>query len=136
MELRILHLHPSVLNVAGDGGNVRALEQRARWRDIPVDIRRTDPGESIDPAWADITLIGGGQDIEMRVAAAGLREQAHALRDSVAGGAPIFANSSSRDIGQKRLLVRPRAFAQSLSNSTYVYSIGELSWNGTRRKSP
>ncbi len=91
MDLRILHLHPSVLNVAGDGGNVRALEQRARWRGLDVEIRRVDPGEPIDPAWADITLIGGGQDVEMRVAADGLREQAPALRETIEGGGVVFA---------------------------------------------
>ena len=90
-DLRILHLHPSVLNVAGDGGNVRALEQRARWRGFDVTIRRCDPGEELDPGWADITVIGGGQDTEMRVAAEGLRAQGPALRDSVEGGAVLFA---------------------------------------------
>jgi CobQ-like glutamine amidotransferase family enzyme len=91
MDLRILHLHPSVLNVAGDGGNVRAIEQRAKWRGIDVAIRRGDPGDTLDPTWPDITIIGGGQDTEMRVAADGLRDQADALRDSVEAGGVIFA---------------------------------------------
>jgi CobQ-like glutamine amidotransferase family enzyme len=91
MDVRILHLHPSVLNVAGDGGNVKAVEQRARWRGIDVTIRRSDPGDEIDPTWPDITIIGGGQDTEMRVAADGLRDQAGALRDSVEAGGVIFA---------------------------------------------
>ena len=91
MDLRIVHLDPSVLNVAGDGGNVRALEQRSRWRGLDVAIRRVDPGDPFDAAWPDITVIGGGQDIEMRVAAEGLRPQAGSIRDSVAGGAVVFA---------------------------------------------
>lgn len=91
MDLHILHLHPSVLNVAGDGGNVRAIERRARWRGIEVALRRADPGEPIDPRWADLTIIGGGQDTEMRVAADGLRAQAADLRDSIAAGGVIFA---------------------------------------------
>ncbi|HYL41697.1 MAG TPA: hypothetical protein VET90_10340, partial [Candidatus Binatus sp.] len=91
MDLRILHLHPSVLNVAGDGGNVRALEQRSRWRGLEVSIRRVDPGDRFDAAWPDITIIGGGQDVEMRVAAEGLREQAAAIGASIDGGAVVFA---------------------------------------------
>jgi len=91
MDVRILHLHPSVLNVAGDGGNVRAIEQRARWRGFDAEIRRCDPGDTIEADWADITIIGGGQDTEMRVAADGLREQAGALRDSAAAGGVLFA---------------------------------------------
>ena len=34
--IRILHLWPRLLNVAGDGGNVTAIEARARWRGIPT----------------------------------------------------------------------------------------------------
>jgi CobQ-like glutamine amidotransferase family enzyme len=91
MDLRIMHLCPSVLNVAGDGGNVRAVEQRARWRDITVEVRTADPGEHIDGRWPDLTIIGGGQDTEMRVAAEGLRSQAPALRASIEAGGVIFA---------------------------------------------
>ena len=90
-DLRVLHLHPSVLNVAGDGGNVMAMERRAAWRGLEVEVRRADPGDAIDPTWADITIIGGGQDTEMRVAADGLRAQASALRAAVDGGAVVFA---------------------------------------------
>ncbi|HEX8026324.1 MAG TPA: hypothetical protein VF484_08970, partial [Candidatus Limnocylindrales bacterium] len=65
MDLHLLHLHPSVLNVAGDGGNVLALSRRATWRGFEVEVRRADPGGDIDPAWADLIVIGGGQDTEM-----------------------------------------------------------------------
>jgi len=87
----VLHLHPSVLNVAGDGGNVLAIVRRAGWRGIGVEVRRADPGDAIDPAWADLTVIGGGQDTEMRVAADGLRAQAPALAAGVEAGAVLFA---------------------------------------------
>lgn len=109
MDLHILHLHPSVLNVAGDGGNVRAVEQRARWRGIDAEVRRVDPGEAIDGAWPDITIIGGGQDTEMRVAADGLRGQAGALRASVESGGVIFAVCAGLQ----------------LLGRTYVPSVGE-----------
>jgi hypothetical protein len=91
MDVRILHLHPSVLNVAGDGGNVLAIQRRATWRGLSVETRRADPGDSIDPAWADITIVGGGQDTEMRVAADGLRAQGDALRTAADLGSVIFA---------------------------------------------
>ena len=91
MDLHVLHLHPSVLNVAGDGGNVLAIQRRAGWRGISVEVRRADPGDQVDPSWPDLTVIGGGQDTEMRVAADGLRPQADALRASVQGGAVLFA---------------------------------------------
>ena len=91
MDLRLLHLDPSVLNVAGDTGNVVAIAQRALWRGFDVELRRAEPGDPIDPDWADLTIIGGGQDADMRVAAAGLRGQARALADAAEAGAVIFA---------------------------------------------
>ena len=89
VRLRILLLCPSVLNVAGDGGNVRAIEQRARWRGLAVEVRRADPGASIDGRWADLTIIGGGQDTEMRVASVDKRAGADAPRIG-RGGAVLF----------------------------------------------
>ena len=106
MDLRILHLCPSVLNVAGDGGNVRALEQRARWRGIEVEVRTADPGESIVGRWPDLTIIGGGQDTEMRVAAAGLQMQASALRATIDHGGVIFAVCAGLQLLGRRYVPR------------------------------
>ena len=39
----IAHMLPDLLNLYGDGGNVRILEQRLRWRGIPVEVRRIQP---------------------------------------------------------------------------------------------
>ena len=34
MELKLCHMYPDVLNLYGDGGNIRCLTQRLRWRGI------------------------------------------------------------------------------------------------------
>ncbi|HEX4745140.1 MAG TPA: glutamine amidotransferase, partial [Candidatus Limnocylindria bacterium] len=39
MDLRIAHLYPDLMSIYGDRGNVVALTQRARWRDIGVEVR-------------------------------------------------------------------------------------------------
>ena len=44
----IAHMLPDLLNLYGDGGNVRILEQRLRWRGIPVEVRRIQHGEAVD----------------------------------------------------------------------------------------
>ena len=41
-SLTIAHLFPDLLNLYGDGGNVRILEQRLRWRGIPVEVKRVN----------------------------------------------------------------------------------------------
>ena len=37
--LRLAHLYPSLLNVAGDGGNVMAVVQRCAWRGAKGTLR-------------------------------------------------------------------------------------------------
>jgi lipid II isoglutaminyl synthase (glutamine-hydrolysing) len=63
MRLVIGHLYPEWMNLYGDRGNVIALAQRARWRDIEVEIRQTRMGELLDPE-CDLFFLGGGQDRE------------------------------------------------------------------------
>ena len=38
MELKICHLYPDVLNLYGDGGNIRCLRQRLQWRGIGAEV--------------------------------------------------------------------------------------------------
>ncbi len=67
----IAHLLPDLLNLYGDGGNVRILEQRLRWRGIPVEVRRVGHGESIDLSQVDLVFLGGGPDREQKLAMKG-----------------------------------------------------------------
>jgi CobQ-like glutamine amidotransferase family enzyme len=50
------------MNIYGDRGNVIALEQRARWRGIDVEVRAADVGDAIEPDEVDLIFAGGGQD--------------------------------------------------------------------------
>ena len=75
----IAHLMPDLLNLYGDGGNVRILEQRLRWRGIPVEVRRVGHGESVDLSQVDLVFLGGGPDREQKLAS----EQLLAMRDDL-----------------------------------------------------
>ncbi len=66
--LVIAHLFPDLLNLYGDGGNVKVLEQRACKRGIPVEVKRVNHGETIDLADVDLVFLGGGPDREQRLA--------------------------------------------------------------------
>lgn len=86
----IAHLFPDLLNLYGDGGNVRILEQRLRWRGIPVEVHRVEYGERIDLDEVDLLFLGGGPDREQELAA----EQLMNMRDDIArfvenGGATL-----------------------------------------------
>jgi lipid II isoglutaminyl synthase (glutamine-hydrolysing) len=93
-RLRIAHLYPSLLNVAGDGGNVRAVRQRCAWRGIDTEVVDVDPGCFPDFCAFDLVMFHGGQDVEMAVASAdlvGKAGKAASLRAAADGGTVIFA---------------------------------------------
>lgn len=75
----IAHMLPDLLNLYGDGGNVRILEQRLRWRGIPVEVRRIQHGDVVDLSQVDLVFMGGGPDREQKLAS----EQLLALRDDL-----------------------------------------------------
>ena len=89
--LRIAHLYPSLLNVAGDGGNVMAIVQRCAWRGIPTEVVPVELGQTPDFTTFDMILFHGGQDVEMSVAAEDLGPKAPSLRAAADQGAVIFA---------------------------------------------
>ncbi|MGZ6259884.1 MAG: type 1 glutamine amidotransferase [Candidatus Limnocylindrales bacterium] len=89
--LRIAHLYPSLLNVAGDGGNVMAIVQRCAWRGIPTEVVPVELGDRPDFTTFDLVMFHGGQDVEMQVAAADLGLKAPSLRDAADQGVLIFA---------------------------------------------
>lgn len=66
--LRIVHLFPDLLNLYGDGGNVKVLQKRCEWRGIPVCVVSVRYGETVDLTTADIVFLGGGPDREQKLA--------------------------------------------------------------------
>ena len=77
MELKICHLYPDVLNLYGDGGNIRCLTQRLKWRGIGAEVTKMPIGAKGSLASFDLVFIGGGQDFEQEV----LLEDLHRGRD-------------------------------------------------------
>jgi len=90
-SLRIAHLYASLLNVAGDGGNLIAIQRRAQWRGIPVDVVAVEKGETPDFRKFDVVLFHGGQDVEMAIVAADFAHKAPSLHAAVDEGVLIFA---------------------------------------------
>jgi CobQ-like glutamine amidotransferase family enzyme len=89
--LRIAHLYPSLLNVAGDGGNVMAIVQRCAWRGIRTEVVEVEQGDTPDFTSFDLILFHGGQDVEMDVVARDLGLKVPSLRDAADQGVLIFA---------------------------------------------
>jgi lipid II isoglutaminyl synthase (glutamine-hydrolysing) len=89
--IRVAHIYSSLLNVAGDGGNLSAIEHRAGWRGIATAIVPVEVGETPDFAAFDMIFIQGGQDVEMAVAADDLQHKGFSLREAADQGVVIFA---------------------------------------------
>ena len=87
----IAHMFPDLLNLYGDGGNVRILEQRLRWRGVPVEVRRVEHGQTIDLSDVDLLFLGGGPDREQTLAAEQLMGMADQIRRYVEDGGPVLA---------------------------------------------
>jgi lipid II isoglutaminyl synthase (glutamine-hydrolysing) len=89
--VRICHLYPRLLSVAGDRGNLFALMQRCAWRGIRYSVTEADVGEVPDFAQSDLILVHGGQDREMTAAARDLAAKAGPLADAIEGDAVVLA---------------------------------------------
>lgn len=89
--LVVVHLFPDLLNLYGDGGNVKVLERRALDRGIPVEVRRVNHGEQVDLAEVDLVFLGGGPDREQRLASEGLMGMRDDLRAFVEDDGVLLA---------------------------------------------
>lgn len=89
--LVIAYVFPDLLNLYGDGGNVRILEQRLRWRGIPVEIKRVAYGQTVDFANTDLMFLGGGPDREQRLASVELMRMRDGLKAYVEDDGVLLA---------------------------------------------
>jgi CobQ-like glutamine amidotransferase family enzyme len=88
MDLRIAHLYPDLMSIYGDRGNVVALTQRARWRDIAVEVQSYTAGMTFDASWPDLFFFGGGQDQGQDIVGEDLQgANGAAVQEAIEGGA-------------------------------------------------
>jgi CobQ-like glutamine amidotransferase family enzyme len=90
-KLVIGWLYGATMNIYGDRGNVLAIERRARWRGIDVEVREIGVGEPI-PDDIDIFFWGGGQDQEQVAVSKDIQgEKGEQLKAAVDNGAAMLA---------------------------------------------
>ena len=103
--LVIAHLFPDLLNLYGDGGNVRVLEQRLAWRGIPVEVRRVCHGDAIDLTGVDLIMMGGSPDREQKLASADIVAMRDELDTYVQDMGPLLAICGSYQMLGREWLV-------------------------------
>ena len=103
--LVIAHLFPQLMNLYGDGGNVTVLEQRVRWRGIPVEVRMVNHGDAVDLSQVDIVFLGGGPDREQHMASEDLLDMKDDLKAFVEDDGVLLAICGGfQIIGQEWLM--------------------------------
>lgn len=89
--LKIVHLLPDLLNLYGDGGNVRILYNRCIWRGIPAEVVPVHYGQQIDLTQADIVFLGGAPDREQKLASRVILSLKEELKEYVEAGGVLLA---------------------------------------------
>lgn len=87
--IRIVSIYQQLLGTYGDGGNVLALEHRAKLHGLALQVIQVQPGEAI-PRDGDLYVLGGGEDSAQTAAAAGINADG-GLHAAVADGAAVLA---------------------------------------------
>jgi CobQ-like glutamine amidotransferase family enzyme len=89
--LRVCALYPDLMNIYADRGNLLMLRRRCEWRGIGFELKGAGVGEPLDPDWADLYYIGGGQDRDQELCALDLHEHKRdALVAAAADGAVVL----------------------------------------------
>lgn len=92
MELKIYHLYPDVLNLYGDVGNIRCLQQRLAWRGIESAVTALPLGEKASLSDADLIFIGGGRENEQLALLEDIHaNKAESLRAAIEDGVTVLA---------------------------------------------
>ena len=91
MLINITHLYPDLLNLYGDRGNIKALVQRLKWRNIDVNVTTVEGDDIIDLLNTDILFLGGGSDREQLIVEQKLLKYQEKIKDYVNSGGVIVA---------------------------------------------
>lgn len=93
MKLTIGYLYGDLMNIYGDKGNIVALQKRAEWRGIEVEIKHISIGDNIKKGGVDIFFFGGGQDKAQALVARDLESgnKGKLIKQEIERGVPLLA---------------------------------------------
>lgn len=87
--ITLVSIYPTLLGTYGDGGNVMALQHRARLHGLDVDVVVVESGETV-PESGDLYVLGGGEDSAQTAASNALRSDG-TLKRAAESGAAVLA---------------------------------------------
>lgn len=90
MKLKLAHLYPDLMNIYGDYGNVLCLLQRAKWRELELEVIAVGVDDRL-PKQFDMLFIGGGQDRGQDLVAPDLASKGEAIKQAIEAGLPALS---------------------------------------------
>lgn len=91
MSIVIGYLYGDLMNIYGDTGNIIALQKRAEWRGIDIEVKNISIGDELKINDADIFFFGGGQDQQQELVAQDLQNKATVLKAAIESGVPLLS---------------------------------------------
>lgn len=126
MELKIAHLYPDDLCVCGDGGNVRCMAQRLRWRGIDCTVRELVVGSEAPYADFDLFFMGGGEEFEVSLMEDLRNGRAGELREAVESGKTFLCVCGGMQLLGRLGIVNIRTEGGEKRNfGNYVYQLDD-----------
>lgn len=89
--MKIGHLFPDLLNLYGDLGNIRTLQKRLEWRELPVNVENYTLKQAIDFSQLDIVVLGGGSDREQAIVCQRMKELKPDFQAFIEDGGVVLA---------------------------------------------
>ncbi|MDO8573125.1 MAG: glutamine amidotransferase [Candidatus Daviesbacteria bacterium] len=93
MKLIIGYLYGDLMNIYGDTGNIIALQKRAEWRGIDIEIKYISIKNKLKKGDADIFFFGGGQDQAQSIVAIDLvkSDKGKVISQEIERGVPLLS---------------------------------------------
>lgn len=93
MKIVIGYLYGDLMNIYGDTGNIIALQKRAQWRGIEVEVKNISVGDKLKSGEVDIYFFGGGQDQAQELVSRDLvlSIKGKIIKQEVERGVPLLA---------------------------------------------
>src|SRR5699024_744400 len=88
--IKIVHFMPDKLNLYGDIGNIITLKQRAKWRNIKVEVVDIIDTEVLSVDDCDIFFIRGASDREQSLPTEQRQKIKTQLKDAIEDGLPTL----------------------------------------------
>lgn len=92
MNLKLAYFYPTLMNLYGDRGNVRALMVRCEERGIELTVTEIGIGDTLSLSDYDLAFFGGGQDKEQyKIGEDLIRTKADNLKAAIQDGLTMLA---------------------------------------------